>query len=105
MQMKYKIFFHSGKKYILPVETNIINLISKSFQNIKNYSKERIEPSIILKLSQEYIDILKYQGKTYNFIYKEWRSSMNDGRKLLYLLKKRKKQKFIQKKNEKKNEK
>jgi hypothetical protein len=90
LYLSYKILFKSGKKYILPSGITIFALIFKSFQNIKKYSKERFETSIILKISQELLDILKFQGKTYNYVYKEWRPLIIDGRHLLYLLKKRK---------------
>jgi len=66
-----KVFYRGGKKYLLPFYLNKLNAFSKSFLNIKKFSKDRIENSLVLKIICEFNDIINCQGKTYNFIFKE----------------------------------
>lgn len=102
LQMKNKIYYHSGKKYILPIETNNVSIISKSFRILKQYCIERFEVSIILKLIFEIMDVLKSQGNTYNYIYKDWRVIITENRKLLNFFKKFTRKKLKRKKKKKK---
>lgn len=83
--MRYKIFYKSGKKYVLPIIAEKKHLISRSIQTIKKFSFDRTGNSSIVKLGSEILDIFKRQGKTYNYICTDWRLLINENRRLLYL--------------------